>query len=281
MGVDEFLKLFLQELQMNSDLRSYYRLLNNKNFYHWRRAYFERRLRYVNDMLPPKKANIWDAGCGYGTTAIFLALNGHKVSANTLEFYYDKIKGRLNYWKQFGDLSGLVFEYANLFDMPVKQGFYDVIIAQDTLHHLEPIDEAMRIFRKSLAGDGRIIVTEENGHNVFIILKNFLKRGFKRVTSYYDEKLQKTIRFGNENARSLGKWRRILSSAGMDVSHDSVGFVRFFPPFVFNNANYYRLQKKEEEIGKKCRLLREILFFGINFTAEISPNNERKHESRK
>jgi SAM-dependent methyltransferase len=281
MGVDEFLKLFMQELQMNSDLRSYYRLLNNKNCYHWRKAYFESRLRYVNDRLPAKKANIWDAGCGYGTAAIFLALNGHKVTANTLEFYYDKIAGRLDYWKQFGDLSGLGFEYANLFDMPVRQGFYDIIIAQDTLHHLEPIDEAMLIFRKSLADNGKIIVTEENGSNFFIALKNFRKRGFKRVTWYYDEKLQKTIRFGNENARSLGRWHCILSNAGMNVSADSVGFVRFFPPFFFNNANYYRLQKKEEEIGKKYRLLREILFFGINFTAEISPNNKRKHESRK
>ncbi|MBN2812694.1 MAG: class I SAM-dependent methyltransferase [Bacteroidales bacterium] len=274
MEVDEFLKLFMQELQMNSHLRSYYRLLNNKNLYFWRKAYFEKRLRYVNDMLPPKKANIWDVGCGYGTTAIFLALNGHKVLANTLEFYYDKINERLNYWKQFGDLSNLEIEYANLFDMPVKQGGYDVIIAQDTLHHLEPIDEAMLIFRKSLAGDGRMIVTEENGHNVFIMLKNFLKRGFKRVTSYYDEKLQKTIRFGNENARSFSKWHCILSNAGMIIPGNSIGYVRFFPPFVFNKTNYYQLQKKEAEIGKKCRLLREILFFGINFTAEISPNNK-------
>ena len=106
---------------------------------------------------------------------------------NTLEFYYDKIGRRLDYWSRYGDVSGFRVEYANLFDMRVPPRSFDAIIAQDTLHHLEPISDALRIFNHSLRQNGKLIVVEENGNNVFINLKNFLKRGFNRVTVYYDE----------------------------------------------------------------------------------------------
>ena len=156
MSVEEFLELFIKELEVNTDLREYYRLINNKGRFLWRKAYLEQRLNYVHRHLAPPSGTIWDVGCGYATTAIFLTLNGYKVEGNTLEFYYDKIQNRLDYWSRFGNLDNLTVEYANLFDMPVKENFYDAIIAQDTLHHLEPIRDALQIFSKSLKPAGRI-----------------------------------------------------------------------------------------------------------------------------
>jgi SAM-dependent methyltransferase len=267
MGVEEFLELFIKELEINRDLRGYYRLLDSKNRLLWRKAYLEQRLEYVYSHMVVPSANIWDVGCGYATTAIFLALNGYRVFGNTLEFYYDKIGSRLDYWSQFGNLNGLRIEYANLFDMPIAMQQYDAIIAQDTLHHLEPVQGAMNIFHTSLKPGGRLIVTEENGNNVFISLKNFSIRGFNRVTNYFDERLQKNILFGNENARSMQAWNEILNLGGFTMVEKDMEYIRIFPPCCFTPEHYIEMIEKERKTGKNLKLLREMLFFGINFTA--------------
>ena len=267
MDVKEFFVLFTRELETNRDLRGYYRLLDHPKRYLWRKAYLEQRLQYVNDHLPDPGSSVWDVGCGYGTTAIFACLNGHRVLGTTLEFYFDQIRQRFEYWSQFGDLSGLRIEYENLFDRPVKRHSVDVIILQDTLHHLEPIDRACRIFALSLKTGGKLIVSEENGNNPFIRGKNFGIRGFNRVGTYYDEKLGKMIPFGNENARNLGTWTVILEEAGLGVTEEDIRHIRLFPPWYYNEKNYNSVISHEQALGQKNRLLRDYLFFGINFTA--------------
>ncbi len=270
MEVAEFLELFIRELEVSGELRGYYKLLENKQRYLWRKSYLEQRLVYINRSLAAKPARIWDAGCGYGTTSLFLALNGHEVVGNTLEFYYDKISRRLDYWSRYGDVSGFRVEYANLFDMQVLPQSFDAIIAQDTLHHLEPIGDALNIFNHSLRQNGKLIVVEENGNNVFINLKNFLKRGFTRVTVHYDEKLGKEILFGNENARSMKKWTALMNEAGFEVPADSMEYIRFYLPGKYIRSNLEVIRDKEKKLGSNLSLLRELLFFGINFTAEKS-----------
>jgi SAM-dependent methyltransferase len=267
MDIPTFLEFFVRELEKNPELHAYYRLLERNGKFHWRKAYLEQRLEYVNNHLGITSGRIWDVGCGYATTSIFLALNGYDILGNTLEFYYDKIARRLDYWSQFGKLDNLKIEYANVFDMPVAPGQFDVIIAQDTLHHLEPVQEAMDRFRNALKHGGRLVVTEENGNCVFIFLKNFSKRGFKRVTDYYDERLGKNIRFGNENARSLHTWRKILERSGLRLMEQESERVRLLPPWCFNQENYRQQILWEKKAGKVIPGLQEILFFGINFTA--------------
>jgi SAM-dependent methyltransferase len=267
MVVQEFLDLFMKEVEINGDLRRYYRLLNNKNRLLWRKAYLEQRLDYVNRQVGAAPGKIWDVGCGYATTAIFLTLNGYQVLGTTLEFYYDKIGRRLDYWSKFGNINNFRVEYANLFDMPDMPQQFDVVVAQDALHHLEPVQKAVNILRASLKDGGRLVVTEENGHHAFIILRNFSQRGFNRVTEYYDERLQKTILFGNENARGLSAWRRILEKSGLIIAESDLEYIRIIPPFCYTGENYRRLNEWEKSAGKKWPFLREILSFGINFTA--------------
>lgn len=267
MDIQTFLDLFIKELEVNHDLRKYYRLLNKKSRYYWRKAYLEQRLAYVNSHVGAIPGRIWDIGCGYATTSIFLALNGHNVFGNTLEFYYDKINPRLDYWSRYGNLDNLNVEYANLYDLSVSADQYDAIIAQDTLHHLEPIQDAIGIFETALKPGSRLIVTEENGRNAFITWRNIYYRGFERVTTFYDERLQKFILLGNENARSKQAWHNILEKGNLELIEDSVEFIRVLPPFCFTGKNYCSLMEKERRAGKKLLNLREFLFFGINFTA--------------
>jgi|WetSurSiteA1Bulk_404760.scaffolds.fasta_scaffold10913_2 SAM-dependent methyltransferase len=267
MDVLTFLELFIKELEINPGLREYYRLLNHKGRYYWRKAYLEQRLEYVDQELGIDSGKIWDVGCGYATTAIFLSLKGFEVFGNTLEFYYDKISRRLDYWSRFGDISHLRIEHSDHFDKPFAAEQFDAVIAQDTLHHLEPIQEAVQIISASLKSGGRLVVTEENGHHPFIILRNFAHRGFRKVTAYYDERLQKTIMFGDENARSFGSWQRILKSSHLVPVSNHAEYMRALPPCCFSRNNYYQLIKMEKMAGKNLPGLREFLFFGINFTA--------------
>ncbi len=266
MGITEFFGLFIRELEQNQELHGYYKLLGKPSRFLWRKAYLEQRLKFVHDHLGKPGKAIWDAGCGYGTTAIFAALNGHRVTGSTLEFYYNQINRRLDYWSRFGDLSGLKIAYENVFDRPLPASSVDIVIVQDTLHHLEPIDDACSIFNEALKPGGRIVVSEENGLNPFINFKNVRTRGFNRVGEMYDEKLGRKILFGNENARSLSAWKKILTRAGFTLVEPETRFVRVLPPFVFTEEKYMHILEEEYAMGSKNNLFTNLFFFGVNFT---------------
>lgn len=274
MTVNEFFDLLLAELRSNQQLTSYYKFLENPASFEFRKSYVTQRLHYILDHLPNKNAAILDCGCGYGTTAIFLALNGYKVHGTTLEFYFKHIPERLRYWSQFGDVSGFTYSYENLFDSPPAPASYDHIIIQDTLHHLEPLQDALRIFHQALRPAGNLIIVEENGGNVVQNLKLYLRRGNKRIIEIYDEQLQKNILLGNENIRNLATWRSELAKQGLYIYPNDVQYIRLFPPFMFKNGNSHELMARESKLWRNNSLLKENLFFGLNFVVGKTPTGK-------
>jgi SAM-dependent methyltransferase len=273
MDTSKFLELLIRELRQNEELRNYYRLIDSEKYLLFRKAYLEQRLSYVLRNLHGQNLRVWDVGCGYATTSILLTLSGHQVTGSTLEYYYDKISNRISYWSEFGDMAGLDIRFENIFDLePIPEQF-DIILLQDTLHHLEPVEDALKIFRRMLKKNGKIIVSEENGRNIFCAAKHFKERGFNRITRMYDETTGKYILFGNENTRSFSKWMHLFEKNGFVVNQKHTEFIRFFPPSFFHEENYYKLMGKEQEIWKKNRLLRDFLFFGFNFIAEKGEGN--------
>jgi SAM-dependent methyltransferase len=267
MTVSTFFDLFLDELRGNSQLTSYYKMLASPDSFEFRKAYVVQRLHYILDHLPSTEAAIWDCGCGYGTTAIFLALNGYKIHGTTLEFYYEHIPERLRYWSQFGDVSGFTYSYENLFDSPPAPASYDRVIIQDTLHHLEPLQQALAILRDSLRPGGQLVIVEENGGNVVQSLKLYLRRGNKRIIEIYDETLKKNIIIGNENIRNLAAWQRELARQGLYITPADVQYIRLFPPFMFKKDNVPQVLAREDALWRRNSLLKETLYFGLNFTA--------------
>ena len=265
-NVDEFFELFVKELEITPSLHKYYKFHAKDKSYKFRKAYFIQRLQYIADHVK-KGDRIFDCGCGYATTAIFLTLNGFNVYGSTLEFYFDEINGRLEYWKQFGDLSALEINYENLFDSNIPNETYDIIIAQDTLHHLEPFNEAIGILSNILKKDGELIAIEENGSNIVQNLKLFKQRGNKRIISIYDEKLQRNILIGNENIRSIKKWKKEFIANGLTIDDDSLEFIRVLPPQLFGDKSIEEVIKKENNLKDKSALLRKYFFFGLNFVA--------------
>jgi SAM-dependent methyltransferase len=268
MLVSQFFDLLLQELEENPSLRGYYRFLNepSKAKFIFRKRYYIQRLEYIANNVTKANSSVWDCGCGYGTTAIFLAINGHTVYGNTLEYYFEQIPSRLKYWSKFGDLSNLQLDYKNHFDIKEKSQ-YDYVIAQDTLHHLEPVHEALDIINESLKAGGELIAIEENGKNIFNRTKNYLRRGNKRIIEIYDERLQRNILIGDENTRPLNEWVPLLQQSHLHLQQESVEYVRLYLPISYKLFDEESLDKKEKEKWKTNAFLRKYFYFGTNFVA--------------
>jgi 2-polyprenyl-3-methyl-5-hydroxy-6-metoxy-1,4-benzoquinol methylase len=267
MTPETFFQLFLEELKNAPELRSYYRVLNSRKGFAFRKAYFLQRLQFVNSAMKNRNENIWDVGCGYATTAIFLALNGYKVYGSTIEFYLKEIDRRLQFWKQHGDIASFSYGYEDLFDSDMGPGTYDVIIVQDTLHHLEPLTEAIGIFNRVLSNKGRIVVSEVNGNSIFERLKYYKRRGSKRVVQIYDENLKKHILLGNENIRPLKVWEKEFSKQHFSIDEESLQYIRLFPPQMISEKNFDKVLQREQLLWKKYKFLKEYFFFGVNFIA--------------
>lgn len=266
MTVEQFFDHLLKELDTHPKLKGYYRFLNNEKSFEFRKAYYIQRLEYIHQQMKNIDGPVWDIGCGYGTTALFLALNGYKVHGSTLEYYFNEIPQRLEYWSKIGDISGFTYDYENLYDSKPEPSSYAAVIVQDTLHHTEPIDEAVKIIKTSLRAGGKVIAVEENGNNIIQSFKLFLQRGNKRIIDYTDERLGKTIKLGNENIRPYAEWKRIFEKEGFTLPQESVHYVRFYPPFFFKN-DCANVIAKEQEKWRSNSFLRERFFFGLNFTA--------------
>ncbi|MCB0522821.1 MAG: class I SAM-dependent methyltransferase [Saprospiraceae bacterium] len=278
MSVEQFFTLFLEELKGRDKLREYYKFHDGPAKLPFRKAYFCQRLQYVIDQvrlaisqspnLPmPQPPKVWDCGCGYATTQIFLALNGIPSRGTTLEFYYKEIPERLEYWSKHGDMSLVKVSYEDVFETKAKEASEDLIIVQDTLHHLEPLQDSLSIFRRTLRPGGRLIAVEENGSNLVQSLKLYRQRGNNRIIEYYDEGLGRKVMMGNENIRPLRVWQKEFEKAGFKLNPESVQYVRLFPPSFFEKKPLEDVVAREQRIWKANPLLKEYFFFGINFVA--------------
>ncbi len=271
MSPEQFFELLLKELEVHTEMQPYYKFLGDPSSLHFRRNYFLQRLRYIHKYLVEGRTgdlSIWDCGCGYGTTCLYLAMNGIATHGTTLEFYYETVEKRKKYWSQYGDTSLFTCTYENLFDNRPAPASYDWIIVQDTLHHLEPINDALQIFKDSLRPGGKVLSIEENGNNIIQRIKLYKYRGNKRIITIYDEKLQKDILIGNENIRSLAAWGQLFDANGFHINEGSVQYVRYYLPFAYGSKDPEQLLRQEQEIQSRPGFRREYLFFGLNFVAE-------------
>ncbi len=266
MQKEVFFEHLCEELRQNRGLYPYYKLTDGSpSRQQFRKSYFIQRLDYLDRHVDLEKhPKIWDCGCGYGTTGFYFAMKGQPVFGTTLEYYPEQWEARRQYWSQFGDSSLCTFQYANLFDQELDENSFDYIILQDTLHHIEPLDEALKIFHKVLKPDGKLILIEENGGCWVKSAMLFVQRGNKRVISMYDETLQKEVLMGNENIRPEKLWRKHFEKADFVMDENSLQYISFLPSYRFNEDNLQKNIEKEQRIWKKNAFLRRHAFWGIN-----------------
>lgn len=265
---EAFFEIFLNELAENKNLQYYYRFLEDQNRFDFRKSYFLKRLNYITNQIDKPNSLIWDCGCGFATTAIFLTLNGHRVIGSTIEHYFDEIQKRKQFYKQFGDLSSLEIKYEDVYEHQSNTN-YDFVIIQDTLHHLEPMQQALELVKKLVHQNGKVIVVEVNGSNWFEQLKYIKLRGFKKVIKVYDENLKKEIMFGNENIRTFNQWNEAFLHAGFKIDESKTEYIRFYYPYFYKNKTIQAVQELEDQLWKSNSFYKKYFFFGLNFTASI------------
>ena len=266
MNPERFFELLLKELEQTPVLQGYYKFLRGRKSFLFRRNYFLRRLEFIAARVGSSEKSVWDAGCGYGTSAIFLTLSGHSVRGTTMEFYSDLIDKRRAYWSQFGDLGKFTYVHEDLFNSPVPPGSFDRILVQDALHHIEPIDQGIQILSRSLKPDGKIVVVDVNGRAFLIRIPLYMQRGSKRVITMHDEKLNRDYVMGNENVRSFGTWKGIFERNGMKVA--DYEFIRCYPPFLWSQDNYDRRIVSEKQLWRDHAMLREYGYMGMNLLVD-------------
>lgn len=270
MDKERFLSLFLEELKENRALYPYYKLVDGTDSRRqFRQAYFMQRLSYLEKYIDfSSSPAILDCGCGFGTTGLFLAMNGCASRGTTLEFYADQIERRRQYWSQFGDVSLFDYAYENIFDTPPAANSYDYIILQDTLHHIEPVEKGLEILCTALKPSGKLILIEENGGSWLKSLMLFLQRGNRRVVEIYDERLQKHIQMGNENIRSEKQWRQLFQKTGFVVDDASVQYIRLLPPMAYRHQPADKVIAKEQRLSTRCPFLKHHFYMGLNMVLE-------------
>lgn len=265
MKKEEFYQHLCEELRQNKSLYPYYKLVDGTiQQQQFRKAYFLQRLDFIDKHIDlSRNPVIWDCGCGYGSTCLYLAMNGQPTYGTTLEFYADQIEQRKQYWNQYGDTRLFNYEYANVFDQNIPVEKFDYIILQDTLHHIEPLHEGLQIFYKALKKGGKLILIEENGGCLIKRAMLYKQRGSKRIISVYDDVLKKEVLMGNENIRSEKQWREAFAQTPFVLDSDSVQYIRRYFPFKYNDHNMQDVIDLEQKKAKnKTRCHYE--YFGLN-----------------
>ena len=272
MDKERFLSLFLEELKENRALYPYYKLVDgSESRRQFRQAYFMQRLAYLEKYIDfSSSPSILDCGCGFGTTGIFLAMNGCASRGTTLEYYADQIERRRQYWSQYGDVSLFEYAYENIFDTPPAPESYDYIILQDTLHHIEPVEKGLEILCAALKPSGKLILIEENGGSWLKSMMLFMKRGNRRVVEIYDERLQKKIMMGNENIRSEQQWRQLFQKTGFEVDDASVQYIRLLPPCAYRRNSTQTVIVKEQQMAQRHPFLKHHGCMGLNMVLEMN-----------
>lgn len=268
MSLDTFFDRLEDELQFNLKLKEYHRIINDKSNYLFRKLYYYQRLEFMLSQIDLTKVNrILDLGCGYGTSSYLLAHFNQRIVATTLEYYYDEIENRNTYWNKYVNTDCIEFKYENFLKADYLPKQFDYVIVQDTLHHLEPINEALEKIHMVLKDEGIVIVNEENGSNIICRIKHFKERGFKRIIKIYDEKLNEWLLFGNENTRNISKWESLFRDANMKVIPKSKEYIRVLPSMFYMNKDMNEVAGMENKIGSVSKYFNKYFFFGINFCA--------------
>lgn len=274
MNVENFFEIFIQELEEHQELRGYYKFPKKISWFEFRKAYFCQRLEFIQEQVQDviKSSNnddikVWDCGCGFGTTSLFLAINNIRVHGTTIGDHYEReIPRRKEFWSKYGNVKLFTTSYEALPYCIPEPSSYNAVIIQDSLHHMEPLGEILEAFHTALRPKGRLIITEPNGNNLFHRVKLFLRRGNKRINEIYDERLKRAILYADENFRSLDQWKKELRCQDFYME-SNIQYIKLFFPYFYNGKNTKHIINLEQKILNKIDLLKDYLYFGINFTA--------------
>ena len=97
---------------------------------------------------------VLDAGYGNGGVALLLRERAHEIVAVDLEPF--------DTWQ---DEPGLIFEVANVENLPFEDASFDVVHSKDSLHHMEQPERAIAEYSRVVKPGGHVLIVEANRYN--------------------------------------------------------------------------------------------------------------------
>jgi len=243
----------------------YYGSLGNKTRRYLYRNLYHNRLRYITDLLLSLRSPIiLDAGCGLGSEALLFSSLGAKVVAVDLKekrlkvaekrklFYKDLVKGRVEF------IPGDVFEI-------IKMRKFDIVWMNESISHIHPAEEFLQIARNQLNSGGRVIISETNGGNPYILLKRFMETGSWSWRSRFvkDPERGSEVGYALERLFAFKQIVNILTQTGYSIGH--VEFTHFIPVLLITNYEIFKMTNRLEKWLEKKKFSR---IAGLSYRVE-------------
>lgn len=236
--------------------RKYYGSLRNKARRYVYKSLYQSRLRYITNLLPSlKRPLILDAGCGLGSESLLFSFLGANVVGVDLNearlklaekrklFYKDLIKGKVEF------LLGDVFKI-------IKRQKFDIIWMNESISHIHPAERFLKLAYQQLNPGGRVIISEGNGGNPYILLKRFMETGRWSWTSHFVQGPQTSTKVGYavERLFTCKQITNILLEVGYFIGH--VEFTYFIPVFLIRNHKMFKIISRLEQWLEKQKFSR-------------------------
>jgi len=201
--------------------RNYYGSFSNKVRRCLYKNLYQSRLRYVTDLLHNLKSpDVLDAGCGLGSESLLFSFLGASVAGVDLNerrlkiaekrklFYRHLIKGKVK------------FVLGNVFEVIKKQKF-DIVWMNEAISHIHPAEDFLKLVYRQLNPGGRIVISEGNGSNPYILLQRFLRTGHLSWTSHFVQRpgLHKEVGYAVERLFTCKQITNILKEVGFFIGH--------------------------------------------------------------
>lgn len=195
---------------------------------------------------PPQ---ILDVGCGFGLESALLAYSGAQVQG--IDGSETKIEGakklQVAYEKTYARQLNLIYQVSNLFQFRPDQQF-DVVYSSATLHHIEPISEAVQALADFITPGGMFFLSDENGYSPLQQVAVQHRIGWAKPRKYWrtDPETGEKFLYGNENIRAAFQWIRHIRKAGMQP--ETIKYCRFLPPVDWPVDRLVRTERQLRQI---------------------------------
>ncbi|KKK73552.1 hypothetical protein LCGC14_2892680 [marine sediment metagenome] len=216
-------------------LKKYYsNFLKSKNHFLFAKHLYALRISYLIKHIQ-KDYKVLDAACGIGTEAIISGLLGCQVDGIDInKSRLNLARKRLEYYnKKSGKHLNVDFTLKNIFS---HLGKYDIIWLNEAISHIAPLHQFLKICRRNLKNNGKIIIADSNNINPYIY--NQRMRAQKLAGGIYirknDPNSEKELKYAVERFFTIYSIKNLLSKY-FEVSEAQL--FGYFPFFVFKRFN--------------------------------------------
>jgi SAM-dependent methyltransferase len=109
------------------------------------------------DAAIPADATVVDCGCGTGQLAAFLALSGPRRRVIGVDGCRESLKNA-DWFRQKARLQNLQLVRGDLFDLPLPEGQFKVVISRGVVHHTPDPDLATKCVARRVAPGGFLLL---------------------------------------------------------------------------------------------------------------------------